>query len=209
MSYCFSVVLKNKVLALKINESIKNSTGISTIMQRKEDIKGLFFNHPTKQWHFEDLVKQASLTRTNTNLWLKRLIKEDLIKKIKSKEKMPYYIAQYKSQEFKSKKKMFALKQFEESGFLVHLGSLSAKTVIIFGSFSRADWHSESDIDLFVYGDTSNFEKGYFEKILKREIQVFNYKTKKDIKRLEPTVFPRIIAGIHVKGHGEPFRVTI
>ena len=178
-------------------------------MRRKDTIRGLFFNHPTKHWHFEEILLQSKLSRASTNLWLKRLVDWKLITKIKVKGKMPYYIANYTTDSFKGQKKLFALKQFEESGFLAHLGSLNAKTVIIFGSFSRADWHCQSDIDLFIYGDAHDFEKGYYEELFDREIQVFNYQSRKEIKRLEPSVLPRIMTGIHIKGHGEPFKVSI
>ncbi len=178
-------------------------------MEKKEDLKELFFNYSTKQWHFEELVNTSGLTRTNTNLWLKRLMKESLITRIKPRGKMPYYLSKYSDAKFKVQKKVFALQQFEKTGFLEHLSSLPAKTVIIFGSFSRADWHNESDIDLFIYGPADNFEKGHYEKVFHREIQVFHYEHEKDIKRLEPAVLPRIMAGIHVKGQGEPFQVSI
>lgn len=181
-----------------------------TIMERKENIKELFFNYATKQWHFEELVKKSGLSRAQTNKWLQRLLKEKLIKKVKEKNKMPYYIAQYNNPAFQTQKKIYALFQFEKTGFLEHLSTLKdAKTVIIFGSFARADWHNESDIDLFIYGKADEFKKGLFEKKLKREIQVFQYENRAMLKRLEPSVIPNILAGIHVKGTIEPFEVSL
>jgi predicted nucleotidyltransferase len=183
---------------------------IRTIMQRNEYIKELFFNYSTKHWHFEELVNQSKLSRAQTNEWIQRLLKERLIKRVKKRNKMPYYIAEYNTPSFHIQKKTYALLQFEKTGFLEHLSTLKdAKTVIIFGSFSRADWHNESDIDLFIYGKAQDFEKGLFEKRLKREIQVFQYETPAMLKRLEPSVIPNILAGIHVKGTIEPFEVSL
>lgn len=179
-------------------------------MERKENIKELFFNYATKHWHFEELVRKSGLSRAQTNEWLQRLMKEKLIKKIKEKGKMPYYLAQYQSPSFQVQKRVCALLQFEKTGFLEHLSALkNAKTVIIFGSFARADWHHESDIDLFIYGNADDFEKGYFEKKLKREIQVFQYEDTITLKRLEPSLIPNILAGIHVKGIIEPFEAAL
>ncbi len=179
-----------------------------TIMERKEHIKALFFNYNTKHWHFEALVEESGLSRAQTNAWLKRLVNEGMIKRVKPKEKMPYYTACYDAPAFLMQKRLYAYKLFEVSGFLEHLMQLKkAKTIIIFGSFARSDWHNESDIDLFIYGNANDFEKGYYEKKLKREIQVFHYQNKQTIKRLEPTVIPNILAGIHVKGTIEPFEV--
>ncbi len=178
-------------------------------MRQKENIKELFFNYSTKHWHFDDLVKKSGLSRTSTNKWLKKLTKEELIKKFRPKGKMPYYIANYTNVKFKMEKRLYAFQQFEKTGFLEHLSSLpKAKTVIIFGSFARADWDYESDIDLFIYGNADEFEQGKFERIFKREIQLFEYEDPQKLKRIE-NVIPNILAGIHVKGKIEPFTVSI
>jgi predicted nucleotidyltransferase len=182
---------------------------IHTNMQKKDNIKGLFFNYATKQWHFNELVKKSGMSRAQTNTWLKRLVKEGLIKRIKPKKKMPYYTSNYESRKYKTQKRLYALAWFEKAGFLEHLSSLKSKTIIIFGSFARADWHDESDIDLFIYGNADAFEKGCFERKLKREIQVFHYQNVHEIQRLDPTVIPNILSGIHIKGNIKPFEVRI
>jgi predicted nucleotidyltransferase len=61
---------------------------------------------------------------------------------------------------------------------------LNANTIVLFGSFSRADWHSKSDIDLFIIGDDNNLDKRKFEAVFKREIQIFSVKGQKEIKRM-------------------------
>ena len=91
--------------------------------------------------------------------------------------------------------------QFYESGFLNHLQSLKAKTVVIFGSFARADWHDESDIDLFIYGEDEDLEKGKYELKFHREIQVFTAKNKGDFKRFAPALLKNIAEGYIVKGN--------
>ena len=183
---------------------------IHTIMERKENLKGLFFNYTTKHWHFEELLKKSGLSRAQTNEWLQRLQEEKLIQKVKIKGKMPYYLANYENPSFHVQKKMYGLVQFRKAGFLEHLSTLKkAKTVIIFGSFARADWHDQSDIDLFIFGNAGDFEKAHFEKKLKREIQVFHYEKSEALKRLEPSVIPNILAGIHIKGTIEPFEATL
>ena len=45
---------------------------IDTIMRSKEDnMLKLFFNSPTKEWHFEEILKQAKITRSKGAGWLK------------------------------------------------------------------------------------------------------------------------------------------
>src|SRR3989338_1769858 len=90
---------------------------IGTIMQSKEkNVMELFFENPTREWHFEEIVKEAKIARSKTDSWLKKFIKNRLVKRIKKKGKMPYYISDFASSEYKSKKRIFALNKLYETG---------------------------------------------------------------------------------------------
>ena len=54
---------------------------------KREKIMELFFDNPTREWHFEEVVKEAKIARSKADGWLKKFIKEGLIKKIKESEK--------------------------------------------------------------------------------------------------------------------------
>jgi len=95
---------------------------------------------------------------------------------------------------------LFALEQFYESGFLNHLQTLNAKSIIIFGSFSRSDWYKESDIDIFIFGDDNEFEQGKYETKLKRDIQLFTAKNEKDLNKIGKELLKNILKGYLVKG---------
>jgi hypothetical protein len=136
---------------------------------REEDILELFYNYPTKHWHFKEIRKEVGIADNKISRWLKLFINKGLIKKIKPTQKMPYYVSNYGSSEYQNRKKIYAIEKLHRSGLLNHLTELDAKTVIIFGSFVRWDWNSESDIDLFIFGDDKNLEKGKYEKILHRD----------------------------------------
>ena len=114
---------------------------------------------------------------------------------------MPYYIGDFDSASYKSRKRLFALEQFYESGFLNHLQTLNAKSIIIFGSFSRSDWYKESDIDIFIFGDDNEFEQGKYETKLKRDIQVFSAKNEKDLNKMGNKLLKNILTGYLVKGN--------
>lgn len=172
-----------------------------TKMRRNEIIKELFYNHPTKQWHFEQLLKEAKLSRAQTNEWLRRLQKEKLIKRIKPRKKMPYYIACNQNPHYKNSKRLFGLTKLHKSGLLDFLASLEkAKTVVLFGSLARWDWYEGSDIDIFIYGDVKNVYVGKFASKLGREIQVFTGKSNIELKRLGSPLLKNIIKGITLKG---------
>lgn len=177
----------------------------------KEKIKTLFFNETMRMWHFEDIVNESKASRERVNYFLKKLIKEKLIFRIKQKGKMPYYIANRDSPHFRSEKRLYGLELLGRNGLFEHLASLKGvKTAVLFGSFARGDWNKSSDIDLFVYGDTDQFEKGKLETKTKREIQLFNYKNTEKIKKeLDPKLIPNIIKGFNIKGSLEPFEVNI
>ena len=176
-----------------------------------EIIKAIFFNDTLKRWHFEAIVKESKMSRERVNYFLKQLVKEEFIKRIKPKGKMPYYLANRESPKFRTEKRLFGLNLIEKSGLFEHLNSLkNIKTAILFGSFARGDWSKSSDIDLFLYGDDQDFDKGNFENKINREIQLFSYKNPKKIKqRLDPKLLPNIVKGFNIKESLEPFEVVI
>jgi predicted nucleotidyltransferase len=172
---------------------------------KEENVAELFFNEGTKHWHFKEIVKKAEISEDRANYWLKKLIKEGIIKHVKEKEKMPYFIASFESAEYKNKKKLHALTKLYESGFLNYLRSLEkAEAAVIFGSFSRADWYSDSDIDVFIIGDVS-FNKEKFGFLLGREVQVHIFKNKEELKKIRSGLVKNVINGYFVKGSVQNF----
>ncbi len=168
---------------------------------KESKIIELFFNEPSKHWHFKDIVKEAKISENRANYWLKDLGKEEIILYHKENGKMPYYTANFESINYKTKKKLYAIERFYKSGFFNHLNSLEANTIVIFGSFSRADWHTKSDIDLFIIGNDAEFEKGRYERLLHREIQLFTFKNKKELKKINPYLINNITNGYFIKGN--------
>ena len=180
-------------------------------MESKEGkILDLFFNEPTKEWHFEEIIGEAKITRSKADRWLKQLVEEGLVRRIKKQGKMPYYVSHYVSSSYKNRKRLFALKKLYDSGFLNHLASLpKARTVIIFGSFVRSDWYKESDIDLFIYGETEGLKLAGYEMKLNRDIQVFACNKKEDLHKFGEGLIRNIIKGNIVKGDIDFVRVEI
>ena len=178
-------------------------------MKSKVNLAETFYNHPSKQWHFEQLLYECGLSRAQTNDWIKKLLLEHLIIRVKPRAKMPYYIADYQNPHYQNSKRLFALEQLHHSGFLDYLASLEkAKTVILFGSFSRWDWYDASDIDIFVYGDIDALYLGKFQPKLKREIQIFSGKNEQDLQRMGSSLLRNIITGITIKGTLPPEVIT-
>jgi len=166
---------------------------------KENNVLELFFNEPTKHWHFKEIVKKAKISEERANYWLKKFIKEEIIKHIKPKGKMPYFIAQYETLQYKNKKKLYALNSMFETGLLNKLQSLkNVKTVVIFGSFARSDWSTKSDVDVFIYGDPEDFRFGTIWN--GRELQVHTFKDKKEIKDIRSGLINNVVKGYFVKG---------
>ena len=184
---------------------------IETIMKSKEEkVLELFFESPTREWHFEEILKEAKITRSKADGWLKKFLKEKLIKRIKERGKMPYYIGNYESPYYKNKKRLFALNRFYESGFLNHLSSLEkAKTVILFGSFARSDWYKDSDVDIFIYGDPKGLRISEFEMKLHRNIQPFICRNSGELSKYGIGLIRNIIKGNLIKGDVDFVKVGI
>ena len=182
---------------------------INTKMRSKEEeVIGLFFSSG-KHWHFSELMRKAGISRRQLLNWLNEFEKKGLIQKIKDPGKHPYYIHNFPDSRFLSRKRLYALQKLTDSGLLDHLASLDgAKVVILFGSFSRSDWYDDSDIDIFIYGKDDEFEQGKFEKVLKREIQVFNAKNKKELSHYDK-MLPAIISGDFIKGNLHDLEVNV
>ncbi|MBI2666185.1 nucleotidyltransferase domain-containing protein [Candidatus Woesearchaeota archaeon] len=172
-------------------------------MKSKEDnILELFFNYPTREWHFEEILKETHLSRSKTAPWLKKLTEEKIIQRVKEKGKMPYYVGKHASPAYQQKKRLFSYKALYASGLLNHLASLKKiKTAIIFGSFSRSDWHKKSDIDLFLYGDPEGLHIAKYELSLHKDIQPFICKTSEEIEKLGEKLLKNIIKGNIIKGN--------
>ncbi|MEA2036770.1 MAG: nucleotidyltransferase domain-containing protein [Nanoarchaeota archaeon] len=175
---------------------------------KEEQVLEPFFNSP-KHWHFDELLKKADISRSQLTQWLKKFKEEGIIKRVKSKGKMPYYVHNFDNPDFQYKKRLFGLKKLTNSGLFNHLFALKgAKVVILFGSFSRSDWYGNSDIDIFIYGNDDEFEQGKYELKLDREIQVHNAKNKKDLKRISK-MLPYIISGSFIKGSIQDLGVEV
>ena len=169
---------------------------------KEENVIELFFENPTREWRFEEIINEIKIARSKTNKWLKKLIKEKLIKRIKKKGKMPYYVGNYNSSEYKIRKTLFGLNKLYKSGLLNHLDSLQkVQTVILFGSFSRSDWYKHSDVDIFIYGDPEGLKIANYELKLHRDIQLVICQNKKELSKLGDGLIRNIIKGNLLKGN--------
>jgi predicted nucleotidyltransferase len=173
---------------------------------KQERVLELFFNEATKHWHFHDIVKTANVSDIVTNKWLKKFCFDELIKRVKPSKRMPYYIANWDNEQYHIAKRFYALNKLHNSGLIYKLQSLKgAKTIVIFGSFARTDWHTKSDVDIFIYGDPGEFRFGTLWEGLglqgkSREISVHSYPSLDKIRSIHSGLMKNVVKGFFVKG---------
>ncbi len=179
-------------------------------MRSKETtLLSLFFNQPTREWHFEELFKDAAISRSKAAGWLRKFQNEGLIRKVKMPGRMPHYLARHDAAPYRHRKRLFGQQMLYESGLLNHLSGLGAKCVIIFGSFARSDWHAGSDIDLFIYGEAKRLSLLKYELALQREIQVFACRNSGALRKFSGEFLKNLMKGIRVKGDIDFVKVNI
>ncbi len=165
---------------------------------KETDLRFLFYNYPAKPWRFSELVREAGIAESKVAKWLKRFKDEGLILRVERNGAKPHYLANEQSPAYRQKKRIAGLQLLEESGLLAHLASLDA-TVILFGSFSRSDWHARSDVDLFLYGAKAPNLSRYEER-LGREIQIFPAHDRKSLEKFGARLMKNILEGILITG---------
>jgi len=164
-------------------------------------LQALLGNSPLRHWHFQELLKETGMSRGALNKWLKKYSKEGLLKRIKTPGRFPYFTAGEDNPAYKAKKKQYILDRIYESGLITELlDSDSIQVAIIFGSAARGDWYKDSDIDLFILGDSKGMKKSRYETRLKRDIEVHEFSSRKEIKEVKTGLMSNIVNGYLIKG---------
>lgn len=78
---------------------------------------------------------------------------------------------------------------------------LMSPTIVLFGSLSKAEVNSSSDVDLAVFAHKKDLDVAEFERKIKRKIEIFRFKSLKVIKNKE--LANNIINGYVLKGRFE------
>ena len=171
--------------------------------QSKEEnvLRLILENSPLKEWHFEEIVKEANITKAVANKWLKKYTKEGLVKRIKRPKRFSFFTVGNNNAIYHSLKKLYALEQLHKCGLIPKLLSVeTAQTIILFGSISRGDWYKDSDIDLFIYGNIPDFNKKLYESRLHRHIELHVFESQKEIRDVKTGLVKNIINGYVIKG---------
>jgi predicted nucleotidyltransferase len=156
----------------------------------------VFFIEPTTPHYIKGISKQIKLAPTSVRTYVKKLLKEGLIKKRLTK---PFsgFVANRENEDFIFYKRVYNLYSLKELvNFIV--SQLYPKLIVVYGSYSFGEDVEESDVDILVLAKSKkeiNLEK--FEKMLKRRIHLIRIE---DFNKLESAMKKKIWNGIVLYG---------
>lgn len=164
-------------------------------------LKLVLESSPLKEWHFEEVVKEAKVTRRVANKWLRKYVFAGVLHHVKEKGKFPYFTVGSNNSVYYSLKRVYALEQLHKSGLLPELLSFeTAKTIIVFGSIIRGDWYKDSDVDIFIFGNIPDFNKKVYERKLNKNIELHIFWNKKELREVKTGLIKNVINGYIIKG---------
>lgn len=161
-----------------------------------------FFDFPTKKFYMREISRRTKITQPSVMNHLKALVKENFI--IKEKKGIyPTYQANRDNILFKIYKKFNLITRVYQCNLIDYIyNNCVPNAIILFGSASRGEDTEESDIDLFVQSVTKRLDVKKYEKLLKREINIF---FEENFLRLSKELKNNILNGIIIKGYIKVF----
>lgn len=155
-----------------------------------------FFEDCYKRINVREYAKLVKISPPTASKLLMSYHKSELLKREDFKNYIFFY-ANKEDKEFISLSRIYWSKRLKD--FLEYLDNrLASPLIILFGSLSKAESKSDSDIDIAIIGSKRDIDIKCFEKKLKRSIQLFWFKSIKDIKNKE--LRKNIINGYVLKG---------
>ncbi len=171
----------------------------------KDKVRKYFFISPTIKLRVRQIERELKIPLPSAIRYVKELEKEEILRKSETGN-VVFYSGDRSSKNFLLEKKLFNIENLYSSGLIDFLiTELSNPVIIVFGSYSKGEDVEDSDIDLYIETPSKKEIKlEYFEKILKRKIQIFRHKKISEVKNID--LANNIINGILLNGFIEAFK---
>ena len=149
-------------------------------MNNQEKVLEQFFLYPTRKFHIRELAERVKLNPNTIINISKKLIKEGLIIRKKSKPLVLLY-SNSEHKNFIINKRLYNIKKLYSIGLVDKLISFynNPEAIIVTGSYSRGEDHEESDIDIVIITNNNKIPKiSEYSRKLKRKVHILplNYK---------------------------------
>jgi predicted nucleotidyltransferase len=167
-------------------------------------IKYIFFKNPEKEHHVRHIAKQLNISPTSASKYLKELEKKEILT---SEKKYGHLIfrANTESKKYQVLKRNNNILSLYDSGLINFLQKTYnyPEAIILFGSYSKGEDTSRSDIDLLIITPAKKEHKlEKFEKKLGRKIQIFEI-SKEELIKTNANLKNSWINGIVLEGYIE------
>ncbi len=158
-----------------------------------------FFEDNYRRINVREYARLMKISAPTASLWLKEFEKSGLLRREEERNYI-FYSAQRENKYFCDLARLYWFEQLEKSGLTNHIEKECVNPIIIlFGSLSKAEVKADSDIDLALFTPskkTLHFKT--FETKVKRNIHLFMFKTREEIKSKE--LLSNILNGYVIRG---------
>lgn len=162
----------------------------------QEEILEIFYEEPIREFHIREIARILKSSKTSVSYHINKLLDLNIIKSKQGVFKS--YEANETSKEYRQSKLLFGLKKIYDSEVIQIIEQSNPRCIILFGSFAKAEYDKESDIDLFVQASEQIFDLTKYEKILKHKIDII---FEPRIDKLSKELLNSIINGIKLSGY--------
>lgn len=169
-----------------------------------------FVENPEREFHVRELSKKFKKSPTTISKYLK-LYKNQGVLQSKIRYNHLFFRAKISSNKYKILKLYSNLSKIYDSGVIDYLKEKlnEPKSIVLFGSFAKAENNKKSDIDLFIQTSAKNeISLKAYEKKIGSKIQLFLSSDREinEMKNKNPELLNNIINGITLYGLFEVFK---
>ena len=157
----------------------------------------LFFDNPDKKFHIREIARQTGLSASGVLIILKRLKAQNFLES--EKENLVENVKASRNENFFLIKRAHNTTSLFESGLIQYLRDQyeEPEAIVVFGSYSRGEDISQSDIDIAVVTKKqARLDLKDFEKYLKRNISIYEIQ----IAKAEKEFLNNLANGIVIHG---------
>jgi predicted nucleotidyltransferase len=158
----------------------------------------IFFDRPEEKFHIREIARMTKLSAPGVMKILDKLEKEGLL--VTKKENVVVNVQLARTEKVKWLRRCNNIQSLHESGLISYLRDEyeEPEAVVLFGSYSRGEDTSASDVDIAVItGKRIKLDLKKYEKKIKRKISIFEL----DIKTAEIEFLNDLANGIVLSGY--------
>ncbi|MGC9777672.1 MAG: nucleotidyltransferase domain-containing protein [Candidatus Heimdallarchaeota archaeon] len=158
-----------------------------------------FFEDNYRRINIREYARILKISPPSASKTLKAFAKEGLLVLEEDKNYLNFSTNKV-SNLFLHLSRLYWFQTFDEIGFLDYLEKeLIAPTIILFGSFAKAEVRKQSDIDIAIFSDLQNeLNFDVFEQKLQRKIQQFRFESRDKVPTQE--LLNNILSGFILMG---------